>query len=127
MTTAPEWDVWTEISLDNDLVFLELPGDLLTKLAESGDQQIGTVPVGLYPGVVRPMPTVVRTGTVIYGRDDMPDDFAYAVAKAVDEQQHLLQWKHLAFSYNIHNVWKAFEVPLHSGAEQYYNEQGYMK
>lgn len=127
MTTAPEWDVWTEISLDNDLVFLELPDELLAKLAEGGDQQLGTVPVGLYPGVVRPLPTVVRTGTVVYGRDDMPDDFAYAVAKAIDEQQHLLQWKHLAFSYNIHNVWKAFEVPLHPGAERYYKERGYLK
>jgi len=29
---------------------------------------------------------VVRTGTVIYGRDDMPEDFAYIVAKAMDER-----------------------------------------
>ena len=46
------------------------------------------------------MPTVVRTGTVIYGRDDMPGDFAYMVAKAMDEQEELLQWKHLNFSYH---------------------------
>ena len=64
---------------------------------------------------------------MVYGRADMPDDFAYAVAKAIDEHQDLLQWRHLNFSYNVHNVWKAFEVPLHPGAARYYKERGYMK
>jgi para-nitrobenzyl esterase len=127
MSTAPEWSIWTEISQKFDLNFIALPDDLLAQLATEGEQERGTIPVGLYRGVVRPIPTVVRTGTVIYGRDDMPDDFAYDVAKAMDEQQHLLQWKHLNFSYNVHNVWKGFEVPLHPGAARYYRERGYMK
>jgi para-nitrobenzyl esterase len=127
MTTAPEWRIWTEISQKFNLNFIELPGDLLTKLAQEGEQELGIIPAGLYRGVVRPIPTVVRTGTVVYGRADMPDDFAYIVAKALDEQQHLLQWRHLNFSYNVHNVWKANEVPLHPGATRYYKERGYMK
>jgi TRAP transporter TAXI family solute receptor len=127
MTTAPEWRIWTEISQKFDLNFIELPDDLLAKLARETEQERGTIPVGLYRGVVRPIPTVVRTGTVVYGRADMPEDFAYLVAKAMDEQQHLLQWKHLNFSYNVHNVWKAYEVPLHPGAARYYKERGYMK
>jgi len=127
MTTAPEWRIWTEIAQKFDLNFIELPDDLLAKLAQEGEQERGIIPVGLYRGVVRPIPTVVRTGTAIYGRADMPDDFAYAVAKAMDEQQELLQWKHLNFSYNVYNVWKAYEVPLHPGAARYYKERGYMK
>jgi TRAP transporter TAXI family solute receptor len=127
MTTAPEWSVWTEIAQKFDLTFIELPDPLLAKLAAEGEQERGFIPVGLYRGVDRPIATVVRSGTVVYGRDDMPDDFAYAVAKAMDEQQHLLQWKHLNFSYNVHNVWKAYEVPLHPGAARYYRERSYMK
>jgi len=127
MSTAPEWRIWVDISEKFNLNFIELPDALLEKLAREGEQERGFIPVGLYRGVVRPIPTVVRTGTVIYGRDDMPDEFAYAVAKAIDEQQHLLQWKHLNFSYNIHTVWKAYEVPLHPGAARYYKERGYMK
>jgi uncharacterized protein len=127
MTTAPEWSIWTEISEKFNLKFLELPDDLLSKLARESEQERGTIPVGLYRGVERPIPTVVSTGTVVYGRDDMPEDFAYIVAKAMDEQQQLLQWKHLNFSYNVHNVWKAYEVPLHPGAARYYKEKGYMK
>jgi TRAP transporter TAXI family solute receptor len=127
MSTAPEWTIWTEISQKFDLNFIELPDDLLTKLAREGDQERGFIPVGLYRGIIRPIPTVVRTGTAIYGRADMPNDFAYTVAKAMDEQQQLLQWRHLNFSYNVHTVWKGFEVPLHPGAARYYKEKGYMK
>jgi TRAP transporter TAXI family solute receptor len=127
MTTAPEWSIWTEISQKFDLRFIELPGDLLAKLAKEGEQERGVIPAGLYRGVDRPIATVVRTGTVVYGRDDMPDDFAYIVARAMDEQQQALQWRHLPFSYNVHTVWNAHEVPLHPGAARYYKEKGYMK
>lgn len=127
MTTAPEWRIWTEISQEFDLRFIELPEELLDALAKEGEQEPGTIPPGLYRGVDRPIPTVVRTGTVIYCRTDTPDDFAYFVAKAMDEQQQLLQWSHLNFSYNVHTVWKAYEVPLHPGASRYYKEKGYMK
>jgi uncharacterized protein len=127
MTTAPEWSVWTEISQKFKLTFIGLPDELLARLAKDGEQERGTIPAGLYRGVDRPIPTVVRTGTVIYGRTDMPDDFAYTVAKAMDEQQQLLQWRHLPFSYNVHTVWNGYEVPLHPGAARYYREKGYLK
>jgi hypothetical protein len=127
MTTAPEWRIWTEISQKFDLNFIELPDDLLAQLAKDGEQERGVIPAGLYRGIERPIPTVVRTGTAIYGRADMPDDFAYIVAKAMDEQQQLLQWRHLNFSYNVHTVWKGYEVPLHPGAARYYKKMGYMK
>jgi TRAP transporter TAXI family solute receptor len=127
MSTAPEWRIWTELTEKFDLRFLTLPEELLAALAKNTEQERGTIPPGLYRGVDRPIPTVVRTGTVVYCRDDTPDDFAYAVAKAMDEQQHLLQWRHLNFSYNVHTVWKAYEVPLHPGAARYYRERGYLK
>ena len=41
-----------------------------------------------------------RSGTIIYGHADMPDDFAEAVAKALDEHQELPQWRNNTFSYN---------------------------
>jgi TRAP transporter TAXI family solute receptor len=127
MTTAPEWKIWTEISQKFNLKFIQLPEDLLAELAREGEQERGVIPPGLYRGVVRPIPTVVRTGTAIYCRDDLPDDFVYLVAKAMDEQQQLLQWSHLNFSYNVHTVWKGYEVPLHPGAARYYKEKGYLK
>jgi hypothetical protein len=68
MTTAPEWRIWTEISQKYDLRFIQLPDDLLAKLAKEGEQERGIIPAGLYRGVDRPIPTAVRTGTAVYGR-----------------------------------------------------------
>ena len=127
MTTAPEWRIWTEISQNYDLKFIQLPDNLLDELARASEQERGIIPRGLYRGIEVPIPTVVRTGTAIYCRDDLPEDFVYLVAKAMDEQQQLLQWSHLNFSYNVHNVWKGYEVPLHPGAARYYKEKGYLK
>ena len=122
-----EYQDWREVNERLDLKYLELAEDLRTTLARDFDLEEGNIPVGLFRGVDRPVPTVVRTGTVIYGRDDMPDDFAYTLAKAMDEQQHLLQWVNVTYSYNPHTVWKAFGVPLHPGATRYYRERGYMQ
>ncbi len=127
LTTAPEFRVWTELSQRHSLAYIQLADGLLAQLAKAEWQQPAIIPVGLLPGIERPIRTVARTGTVVYTRADVPDSFAYDVAKALDEQQQLLQWSQLNFSYNTHTVWKAYEVPLHPGAAKYYRERGYMK
>ena len=81
---APEFNVWYEVSQKFDLDYLALPQDLLAKIAKENDMQRREIPIGLLRGVNRPIPTVARTGHVVFGRVDVPDDFAYAVAKAMD-------------------------------------------
>jgi hypothetical protein len=127
LSTAPEWNVLTEVSQQFDLNYLELPEPLLAKLAQAPQVYRGTIPVGLLRGVERTIPTIVRNGTVIYTRADVPDSFAYDVARAMDEHQDELQWTNQNFSYNVHNVWKACDVPLHPGAARYYKTMGYLK
>ena len=122
-----EYQEWMDFNQRFNLKYLELAKDLRTKLEKDFDLEEGMIPLGLFRGVDRPIPTATRTGTVLYGRDDMPDDFAYALAKAMDEHQALLQWSNVGYSYNSKTVWKAFEVPLHPGAARYYKEVGYMK
>jgi hypothetical protein len=124
---APEYNIWYEVSQKDDLTYLRLPDSLLDQLAKDFNMERGTIPDGLLRGINHPVPTVVRTGTAIFGRADTPDSFAYAVAKAMDVHQDLLQWSSLRFSYNIHTVWKAYDVPLHPSAARYYRQVGYMK
>ena len=100
---------------------------LLAKIAQEQQMELRDMPDGLLRGIDHTISTVARTGHAVFGRADMPDDFAYLVAKALDEHQDLLQWTHLNYSYNIRTVWKAFGVPLHPGAERYYRERGYLK
>ena len=126
LANAPEFNVWYEVSQKYDLTYLQLPDALLDELARDCDMQRHDIPNGLLRGIHRPIPTVTRSGHAVYGRDDMPDDFAYTVAKALDEHQDLLQWSLINLSYNPKTVWKAFGVPLHPGATRYYRERGYL-
>jgi TRAP-type uncharacterized transport system substrate-binding protein len=122
-----ESNVWYEMSQRFELRYLDVPHDVLVRIVATLGGEITWVPVGYLRGVERRIETVGRSGQAIYGRADMPDDFAYAVAKAMDEQQSLLKWAIRPFSYDVHTVWKNGPVKLHPGAERYYREVGYLK
>jgi len=126
LTNAPEYALWYQATQALDLQFLELPASLRSKLAKEFYLQEHDAPL-LLRGVTRRIPTIVRDGTAVYGRTDMPDEFAFTLAKALDEQQELFHWSHMPFSYNPRTVWKAWDVPLHPGAARYYKQRGYMK
>jgi TRAP-type uncharacterized transport system substrate-binding protein len=128
LVTAPEYNYWMDMAHRNELEFLELPMDLLKEWAREGNYEIRNSPPGILPGLEnRSIPSLAKSGTVVYGRTDMPEDFAYALAKALDERQDVLQWTHMNWRYNWRTVWKAYGVPLHPGAQKYYREVGYMK
>ena len=128
VATGPgEFSLINQAAQKYDLKYLEILPDLRAKLAKQFNLEERNMPLGLFRGVTKPVPTLSRMGTVVYGRTDMPDDFAYTLAKALDEHQDLLAWTHMNWSYNHHTVWKAFDVPLHPGAARYYKEVGYMK
>jgi TRAP transporter TAXI family solute receptor len=128
LVTAPEYSYWMDIAHRNKLRFLELPKDLLDQWAKKMDMEVRNVPPGLLPGLEnRTFPTVAKSGTAVYGRTDMPEEFAYALAKALDEGQARLHWTHMNWFYDWRTVSKAYGVPLHPGAEKYYREVGYIK
>lgn len=129
LENTPEYNMWYETTQKYDLKYLRLPDDLISKLVKEYDLVEMNVPQGLLRGIDKPLRTAARTGNTIYGRTDMPDDFAYTLAKAMDEHQDLLQWANggMHFSYNWRTVSKAFGVPLHPGAARYYKEKGYTK
>lgn len=127
LSNAPEQAVWYTVTQKNDLVFLQVPDDLLAKFEQDPDYDRVTAPLGLLRGLDRNIRTVARHGNAVFGRDDAPDDFAYAVAKALDEQQDLWMWAPIPIYYNPRIAWKTNGLPLHRGAERYYREKGYMK
>jgi hypothetical protein len=127
LANAPEFAFLYDLPQRYDFKYLELATDLRAKLVKEFYLREQNIPPGFVRGVDRPIPTVARIGTVIYGRTDMPDELAYTLAKAMDEHRELLEWTHLPFSYNSSMVWKALDIPLHPGAARYYKAKGYMK
>jgi TRAP transporter TAXI family solute receptor len=127
LLNAPEYAVWYDAPQQHDLKFLDVPADLRAQLAKTFLVQEHVAPIGVVRGMDRRIPTVVRSGNVVYGRADLPDAFAYAVAQALDQHQDALQWTIVPFTYNPKTVWKLGDVPLHPGAARYYKERSYMR
>jgi uncharacterized protein len=124
----PESSYWTSLSQKFDLYFMELPEDLLKQIASQNiDAEFVGVHQKLLRGVNRNIRTLGRSGEAIFARDDTPDQAAYDLAKAIDENHGALKWFIRVYTYDPQTVWKNFGVPLHPGAEKYYREAGYMK
>ena len=128
LANNPEGNMWYEMSTRKDLVFLSLPEELRQKLVREQDAELVEIPFRYMRGVGdAPVPTVGTSGEAVYGRDDLPDQFAYDVAKALDEHHGLLKWAVVPFSYDPATVADGGRVPLHPGAARYYRERGYLK
>jgi TRAP transporter TAXI family solute receptor len=119
---------WTTLSQKFDLYFLELPEDLLKLIAQQNvDAEFVEVQNGLLRGINRRIKTLGRSGESVFARDDTPEQAAYDLARAIDENHGALKWFIRIYTYDPNTVWKNFGVPLHPGAEKYYREVGYMK
>lgn len=127
LANTPEQRSWYEASQLNDLVFLDMDEPLLARLAQEPGYERATVPLGLFRGVDRPIPTVMRPNHLIYVRDDAPGSFAYAVAKALDEHRQLFQVQLEPWYYDPETVAVSKVIPMHPGAVKYYRERGFVK
>jgi uncharacterized protein len=124
----PESSIWTTLSQKFDLYFVELPEDLLKLIAQQNvDAEFIEVQNSFLRGVNRRIKTLGRSGEAVFARDDIPEQAAYDLARAIDENHGALKWFIRIYTYDQMTVWQNFGVPLHPGAEKYYREVGYMK
>jgi uncharacterized protein len=124
----PESSSWTTLSQKFDLYFFELPDELLKLLSQqSVDAESVVAQHNLLRGINRRIKTLGRSGESFFARDDTPEQAAYDLAKAIDENHKDLKWFIRIYTYDQNTVWKNFGVPLHPGAERYYREAGYIK
>jgi uncharacterized protein len=126
LSEAPEFNLWYQVSQQEILNYIQLPDALLEQLQKDFDMNPATVPIGYLKGIWQPIKTVGFCCNSVYGRTDMPDQFAYDLAKAIDENKALLENGYEHYAYDPAQVWKAYGVPLAPGAERYYREKGYM-
>jgi uncharacterized protein len=127
LVNTPEQRMWYEVSQLNDLYYLDFNEALLSKLAAIRGYSRAVLPYSALRGLQRTIPTVMRSVHLIYVRDDAPDDFAYTVAKALDEHQELFRLQAEPWYYDRRLVAKTDLIPLHPGAARYYRERGYLK
>jgi hypothetical protein len=123
----PEASYWSTYAHSYELRFLDFDEELLTELAEEPGVPRVVAKWGLLPGVDRPIPTVARSGQVVFARSDLLEAVAYEIAEVLDEHEGALRWYIRPYSYDPATVWQARGVPLHPGAERYYRERGYIR
>lgn len=124
----PESDWWTTLSQKYDLYFFEFPDELLDQIVEQNvDAERVTAHHSLLRGIERRIQTAGRSGESVFARVDTPDQAAYDLAKAIDENHAALKWFIRVYTYDPNTVWQNFGVPLHPGAERYYREAGYLR
>jgi TRAP-type uncharacterized transport system substrate-binding protein len=116
-----------EATMSMDLEFLPLPDDLIREICDEYGGEPGFIPYRLVRGVDRDTPSVSSPWQLIYARDDMPEDFAYLLARAYDDQRHLFRETLMPYSYDSRTVAHDHGIPLHPGAERYYREMGYLQ
>ncbi len=123
-----ESSYWTTLSEKFDLYFWELPKHELDLVKEVNvDSEYIEVQNDFLNGIDRRIKTLGRSGESFFARDDTPEQVAYEIAKAIDENRGRLKWFIRIYTYDTNTVWSNFGVPLHPGAERYYREVGYMK
>lgn len=124
---TPVTYAWQEATILYDMRFLDLDGGLIKKFEKNPGYKQSLMPHGLYRGVDRDVKTVGQSEMYILCRANQSKKLARDVAEGLDENPDLFLKTRSIFSYDRSKAWKNPFIPLHSGAEEYYQEKGYMK
>ena len=119
----------TEASVGRSLRLLNFPAPLLEYLAKFGLGS-GPIPKGTYPQAANAGEDIISAtmGSVIVANKNMPDDVAYTVTKAINDNVERFRKIHASLQpYEAKFGPTGTAVPLHPGAEKYYKEKGLVK
>ena len=86
-----------------------------------------SIPIGVYPGVNKPIKTFGTVATVV-SSSDIDDALIYSFVKTIFENLDRFKRMHRAF-HDLDReamIGKGLAAPLHPGAERYYREMGWI-
>jgi hypothetical protein len=89
------------------------------------------IPAGRWRGAREAVPTIDFSGWLVFCREDLPEDWAYAVAQAADRSRDAVDHgpgnvtRCLALPVDPAYMFTETAIPLHDGARRYAEEQGY--
>jgi TRAP-type uncharacterized transport system substrate-binding protein len=124
----PSLAALVELVAFGDMRFLPIAETVLDELARLGYEK-----TSIPPKTFKEQSLAVRCGaisTVVIGRDDLPNQAAYDIAKALADDREDLAGAHAALRFfRPEDAWqpaKVGRIPLHRGAERFYREKGWM-
>ena len=117
-----------DISGSTPLKFLSVEPEIANRVAANMGIHVGTLPANFYKGAVGENITTFWDTNVIFVRDNMSEDTAYNLTKAIVEGKEDIARANPSWgSIDPAIAWKDNVFPLHPGAEKYYREKGFLK
>jgi TRAP-type uncharacterized transport system substrate-binding protein len=121
---------WARTALENGFRFLPVEGAVLKSLVAMGYRPT-VMSKSRFPGMAEDITTIDFSGWPMIVRADMPDEAAYAICEAIEKRKEVIptdNYKPLEIAQLFANDEEApYDVPLHTGAERFYREKGYLK
>lgn len=117
-----------ELSNGHKINVIPLDSKSVDKLMKEQPYYVRTVlPVGTYKGVNREVKTLA-VRAIWATHQDLPEEVAYAVTKALYENTDTLAKVHVkGKEISVKTALESISIPLHPGAERYYREKGIIK
>lgn len=124
LTDCPA-SVLIDLNFSPGIKFLGIEPQYMKKVLELEPGMIASViPKTAYKGMTEDVPTVA-TATCLVIRDDIEEDVAYAITKAVwDNMAELVAIKKNMSNAKLDDALKGCKIPVHPGAMKYYKEKG---
>lgn len=119
----------TEISENNKVTILQPEDDVLEKMKDAYGFDLGILPADSFKGQSKDVKLPVTSTTVIVS-ENMSDDLAYIITKAIVENADRLAAAHQALAnFDPSKGWQpnVVNLPLHPGAEKYYRQRGWIE
>jgi uncharacterized protein len=117
-----------EAALARPVNIMPIDGELRDRIQEEYPFLVaGSVPANTYNGQTTEVQTVGVVAIIIVS-EDMDDELAYNLAKAIVEQRALIAQAHDKGSeIQPETITRGITIPLHPGAERYYEEEGLLQ
>ncbi len=120
---------WRDIADSIDLTFLSIDEDVLATLDRKYGVRSTVIPKGRLRGIDQDIRTVEFSGWFIYCRTDVSDDLVYLLLKGLEQQKMQIESmfqesQGLTSKIELSDLWRGAELPLHRGAQRFYEEKG---
>lgn len=121
---------WGQAALNHGFHFLPVEEKILNRVVAMGYRRV-VLSKSQFQGMREDIEAVNFSGWPMVVHADMPDDVAYALCEAIEARKNVLptdNYKPLDMAQLCADDEETpRDVPLHSGAERFYRERGYLK
>jgi TRAP transporter TAXI family solute receptor len=123
---TPGHPSWTQLATMVKVRFLPIEEKVIQAFEKKYGFNKSVIPRGTFRGVTEDVP-VLGFATNLITTDKLPEDVAYRITKALaTHKEELVATYKAAEVFDPKKAWSS-NAPLHSGAEKFYRESGYMK